>query len=559
MFSNTHGAFCIALITGTPGAGKSFCTVRDVYTVLCESDRAIVTNLPINVDVLCEWVARDRPGKDLTASQVRERITILEPERLERWKRQEGGPWELFEEGLSKGIQLKDGSWSGADFILDECHLYCPATGDGRSEEVRILRKNWKSWLGEIRHEGWRRILFISQDEAKIGDQIQMHAELWYELTKGDRDRMPWVGIPFGDWYSLIASFTGVYWPRIVIAEYRRDNRKSKLIFAEAVRISPKYFPLYESYAHKGGGTGGGTVDRPKLEWEIRPTWWWGLVDDVRKAPTWFWFVNKYKFRVGFFSFCVGLGVWLTLLGGIGKVMAHAIQTVNRVTAGAIAMGPDKLKSKSPAPSAPQLLPGVEPLASPDQTGPDVSLPQQLMTTMAALSPDQRGPIQRVFEESAATIRGRDSEIEKLRSKLDLAETAALEAAAQTPLPVVTAFIGNSKIVVNGRTMKVGDSLLLDEGKTRVKIRKIDREERVVYLEDSRVIMFRVNESDLRVPELATPPVSTPPASHSDFVSPPVQSVGGAADGRGSSVPSPDEKSILIRKPDADSGVLPPG
>lgn len=556
MFYNTHGKFCIALVTGTPGSGKSFCCSRDVYNVLCQSDRCIVTNLPINVPVMAQWVAAVR--KDLNEQDVIDRITILEPERLQRWKQEIGGPWELAAEGLPRGIEGRDGNLMGADFILDECHLYCPSTGDGTHESVRVMRKNWKDWLGEIRHEGWRRVLFVSQDDEKIGKPIQIHSELRYELTNGATDRVPYFQIPFGDFYSLVASFTGVYYPVVVVTEFRRVNARSVFVHAERVRLAPKYFALYESYAHAGGGAHAGAIDRPKLEWEVRPTWWWGVVDGVRKAPTWAWFYGKYRIRVTMVLAFAGVLFWMCFLGGLGVVFSGGMSAVTRVTMGA--MGGKKAavvaKDAGITPqSAPSPVASPVPLEAPEDSG---EFAKALVSTMAGLSPEQRQPIERALREAGTRIRMQGEAVKRLEEKQAQLESAAAEAAEAVveQLPKVTGFVGNDKAFINGRTMKVGDVILFNDGKSRVRIRRIDRAERVVYLEDARVIRFPVRDADIRVPDLASP-VSAPP---NNLGSEPPQALQPVGSGTTPSVPSrarPGEKSIVVPRSDAATGVLP--
>lgn len=576
MFNNTHGRFCIALVTGTPGSGKSFCCARDIYNVMCSSDRAIVTNVPIVVDVMVQWVAKAR--SDLTEDQIRERIYILSPERLQRWQAQESGPWELAGEGLGKGVLIGEGDkerWSGADLLIDECHLFCPSTGDGTGENVREERKRWKDWLGEIRKESWRRVVFISQDDTKIGKPIQQHAELGYELTNGATDRDPWFKIPYGDWYSLFASFTGVYTPCVIVAEYRRENRRSVCTYKERVRLSPVYFQLYESFALPGGGAVDGVAERPKLEHEVRPTFWWGLVDGIRKAPVWAWFANKYRGRLAICLSIVMFGFWLCFLGGGKMIMGKAMASITSIASKMSVTGGDakpKIESppgpRSPAPAGEPNSQNstVENANESEASGIDAKpkiddpqFPAELASTMASLSFEQRKVMERAFRESTAKIRATTTELANLKAKTADLEAAALEPANIADLPKVTGFVGTNKAFIDGQIRKVGDYLLFNQGKNRVRIRKIDADERVVYLEDARVIRFAVRDADLRVPELAPPPVPTPPADAQRYIPPALQPVGGEATGTIKPAIPRNEKSILVPRSDGDGGILSPG
>ena len=67
-----ESGFAIYYIVGAPGAGKSYFIVRDlVGRRLIETDRSVITNLPLNVDRICEYVAGKR---GCTTEEVAERM-----------------------------------------------------------------------------------------------------------------------------------------------------------------------------------------------------------------------------------------------------------------------------------------------------------------------------------------------------------------------------------------------------------------------------------------------------------------------------------------------------
>jgi hypothetical protein len=196
----THQSFSISFVCGPPGSGKSYLLTRDVIDRLQTSAGKVITNLPLAVDKVAALVA----GKlGIESQEVAERIVLLEREQLVAWQDGRGGPWELREAA------------DGNDFILDECHLFC-------SKRRKNNIAEWERWLGEVRHEGWRRIVFVTQDESKVGPPITAHAELRFELTNSERLRDPFLKIPLSYWYELIASFTREYSSAVVLTEYRR-------------------------------------------------------------------------------------------------------------------------------------------------------------------------------------------------------------------------------------------------------------------------------------------------------------------------------------------------
>ncbi len=312
-----QGTFTISFLTGTPGSGKSYAMARYLVTErLPNSEAKILCNLPLDVDAIAEHVAEK---KGCTADEVAERIVILEPERLKRWKQGNGGPWELVQE-LGNG----DAGMGGWDFILDECHNFCK-----RSQSKRMPM--WEEWLGEVRHEGWASMLFISQDEAKVGKPITMHAEIRVELTNSATRRDPWFRIPLGDWYELAASFTGSYESRTWKTEYRKVAGKwsRKAEHSEVFGIDPFYFQFYQSFSKPGGGAAAGSVTVSKREWEKRPRLTTVRDENGKRVlPTWGWFLRRHVFALGS-RFAVVGGVAYLMMGGASQgmgLMLHGMQ-----------------------------------------------------------------------------------------------------------------------------------------------------------------------------------------------------------------------------------------
>lgn len=302
VFDSSWDTFCISFITGSPGSGKSFCLVRDLYARLAEFRFPIVTNLPIEVEAFAEAAAK-RYGREV--EEIRNQFALIPRDVAQRWKSGDTTPAELVHTPEIIGLE----SIRGALFVLDECHLFCPK----RSKPRQAM---WESWLGEVRHEGWSGMYFISQDRAKVGESIIEHAELSYELTNNAKRRDPFFAIEQQLWWQLRGAYMGEYRASIGIDLYRRLGGKLKPQAEYKVSLDPFFFPLYRSHQAAGGGTVEEAHEVPKQEYEKRPRWWWVRDDDKAIAPTWAWFLGrtwlKVVPRLGLAAFVV----WVCFLGG---------------------------------------------------------------------------------------------------------------------------------------------------------------------------------------------------------------------------------------------------
>ena len=308
MFETSWTSFCVTFITGSPGAGKSFCLVRDIYARLAEHRGPIVTNLPINIENFSKAAAKKYKR---TEAEIKEQIVFVPRNVLQTWKEGAGTPGDLAKQPQLVGLE----KIKGALFILDECHLFCPSRS-------RPRQAAWESWLGEVRHEGWRGVYFVSQDQSKVGPAIKDHAELRYELTKADKLRDPIFGIELGLWWELVASFTGDYKPSISIAKYRRKMGKLVPEDTQRVLLDADYFPLYESFQAAGGGTVEEAVEVPLLEYQKRPKLWSIEGNGEEKIrPVWQWFFFRTWHRVLPRIALACLVYWMSLGGGGTWVM----------------------------------------------------------------------------------------------------------------------------------------------------------------------------------------------------------------------------------------------
>lgn len=390
MFKSAWTSFCISFVTGSPGAGKSYTLIKDLHARLSEHRGKVITNLPIEVEAFSKSVARSTGRKP---QEIADQLVLIPQELLNHWKDGNSTPGQLAELPQLLGLD----SIEGALFILDECHLFCPKT-----EPMR--QKMWQKWLGEVRHEGWAGVFFVSQDVSKVGQAIISHAELRFELTKADKLKDPLFGIQLHYWWALIASFTRQHLAFINVVEYRRKAGKLQAESGTLVRLEPEYFGLYRSLEAAGGGTKGGALNSKKLEHERRPVAWFGKDEEGRRlAPVWLWFawINFPNLASRFVL--LGLVLWMTFGGGIVWGINTWLATTSKMAS-----------ANSPNAPAGAGQPGVEPgpvgggqSASPQK--PEASEPQ---------------PIEAFSEASAARFA-------ELLGKLDAPERAEVLANVQ--------------------------------------------------------------------------------------------------------------------------------
>lgn len=334
----THTSFCIAFVCGAPGSGKSYTCTRDVIDRLVNDRKVVIrTNLPLNVDAIAAHVAKVRGDEP---ASVIEQIRLIDRDELRKWADGQEGPWKF----------AADGQAEGAELLLDECHIYC-------SKRQRARHLVWEKWLGEARHEGWRRIVFITQDESKVGQPIKDHAELRFELTNSERRRDPLLQIPMTYWYELVASFTGEYRASIAVTEYRRVAGKLRPQHTDRVPLDPAWFRFYRSYEAAGGGTGRGHGSAGIVrEFQKRPKLLPKVIEGKRVAPTWLWFLKRFALRFVMACATVSAVVWLVAFGGMSTLINGWVGHITRMTGAAPS---EAVEGDTAQP------PGAEPLEAP--------------------------------------------------------------------------------------------------------------------------------------------------------------------------------------------------
>lgn len=304
--------FNVTTLTAPGREGKSYVVVHDLaHNRLVRWKHKLVTNLPLRVDELSEYVAKQRNGWE--PEEVAERIIKIPGEQLERWSRGEGGPWELTDE-------FNDGQ---CDFVLDEVHNFCPKTDRQRGQQ-------WEDWLGEIGHTGLQRVQFITQAPEKVHPTIFAHAHARYVIEKSDRRRSKWLNIPLSDLYEVVGSLTNRYEPIVYRIEQIKDaGGKWKKNAETAYTFNPKVFDLYVSKSKAGGQSDDqAAAEHSKQEYEKRPRFFPAKRDYDQDGhpswtlPTWLWAVTRNPLAVAKVLGVVAL-ITFAANGGIGFMIGQ--------------------------------------------------------------------------------------------------------------------------------------------------------------------------------------------------------------------------------------------
>ena len=325
MKATLNNDFSITSVSGRGGDGKSYVIVSELaQRRMVRKNFNLVTNLPLT-EAFYEFVAE---RKGCTVQEVKNRVHILDNETLDSWENWKGtgrtktigGPWDLAEH-FEK---------APTDFILDEAHVFCP-------KRDRDREKLYQKFLGEARHHGLQRVMFITQAKTKISPVIDEHCHARYLIEKQDRGNLnPRFPIPMSHLYNLWASITGEYSPMTARIEQLK-NADEKWVESERdyYRFDEDIYKLYVSHSEPGGKSRAvSTAPASKREYELRPTWLPAKRDYneneelVWTAPTWLWVITSNAYLFTKTAGIVLLFVFL-LCGGIDIIFDLWMKTVN--------------------------------------------------------------------------------------------------------------------------------------------------------------------------------------------------------------------------------------
>jgi len=232
---NKRGIEMIALYLGLPGDGKSMSGVRKLVGVLSETNRYVITNLPLEVGELESYLFKEFGS----TFNCRERIVVLEQEQVRKFWLIRGGGWRLLdipEEQYAKNVfpslqscyrwrdvtggaerddlatkwkpeilslidsgEVEEGD-SGAlglsaCYIIDEAQNFWPA------RSFQTTPKGLLFYLSQHRHVG-DDCIFITQKEGQVEKVVRnLVMEFWVFRNLGQRKRL-------GFWMPSIFGYT---------------------------------------------------------------------------------------------------------------------------------------------------------------------------------------------------------------------------------------------------------------------------------------------------------------------------------------------------------------
>lgn len=284
------------------GAGKSYrrCAVFLSTEYLPQKTGKIWTNFPIHVDQMVSYVVEHNPK--MVAQDVADRIRLIPEAELKRWRSEESGPWEFFE-----NISL-----DGDRIAIDEIHNFCP------KEASRDCTRKWKEFLGEMRHRGVE-FECLSQNEAKVHAIIKNEAGLKRTLFNCEDRRDPFFSIRMEDWYNLRAKFfTGSYTSTVFETEYLPLNGKWKENHNYKFSFKPEFYALYDSYSTPvAGGV--------KAAGKIYP------FQEHGRAGLLLWFFKRNWLHVTPRFVILCLVFWVCFLGGGSVVINQFLEFQKRI------------------------------------------------------------------------------------------------------------------------------------------------------------------------------------------------------------------------------------
>lgn len=312
----------VSYTVGPAGSGKSL--TRCAYYLADEwlpyESGPIITNFPINVEAMAEFVAR-KHKKD--PAEIAARIRFIPESVLKGWASEEIGPDDYF-----GGMPL-----GGALIAIDEAHNFL-----GRKHSAEHRRK-WSQFCGEIRHRG-ASIEFLTQDESKIAGEVEYESLVKRSVSASEHRRDPYFSIKMADWYELFGAFTGEYSNKVILEEQRKSaGGRWKTELTTVYLHRPEYYGLYDSVNLPHGEGGEVKIEKPLH-----------LFNKLSKAGVVGWFVRRNWFSLSTRLVIASVLMWLTLGGGTSVLAGQLLKRFSQVAGKAAAKsGQNQAKPSSVA------------------------------------------------------------------------------------------------------------------------------------------------------------------------------------------------------------------
>lgn len=327
------------LTTGQPGCGKTYSRVRWLLTdFLLNSTGLYITNLPLNVDVIADYMSK-KTGKGREVFLAR--IHVIPDDEMKSWRslNDKSRKQELADMKASGNFPpvqyLESLDLSGARVAIDEFHRYF-----NKKSPADVLTM-WNDWFAEIRKTGCT-FEAITQDLDQLPPEFVGKVGLRTDLVPYNTVRDPFFNIPLGDWYELRAAYTGLREQKVCQTEYRKGTSftgRAKWVSnsVDKFSITSDYFPFYNSYQKtESAGTTANVV----------------YPADRYKKLTALWFLRRHFFKLLGRFLLVIVFLWATLGGGVTKIIMKFTETLATVSQRNMAAANFPGKKTVPAPAS---------------------------------------------------------------------------------------------------------------------------------------------------------------------------------------------------------------
>lgn len=212
------------LITGPPGAGKSYEAVAYYVVPALAAGRHVVTNLPLNI---AAFEQLDPTYADLI------HLVHITPDNLKPFSTV--ADYERFQ-------QMHNAQGLGVYYVIDEAHIAVPAGNKNTPEDVRI-------WYGMHRHFA-ADILLLTQSTRKINKEITDMVRNHIQLRKNE---------------VLGALGKGRY------RRFLREGVNGPLVGkGNNIKYDKKFYPLYQTHTGKAGKEAGSNEKSIFSHWIFR-------------------------------------------------------------------------------------------------------------------------------------------------------------------------------------------------------------------------------------------------------------------------------------------------
>lgn len=187
----------IHFVTGKPGGGKSYYSLRQIVEDLAKTERWIVTNLPIVLEELAEYLHNRYPEP----IDIRRRIRLLSDDEVrDFWRHYPGFDLPGTTEEIA-GMKAKAGKtltdfsklneidYPGTLFVIDEVHLHFSARQwQSIGDDCELFMSQHRKLKSDV--------LLVTQHSEKVDKNMRRNAQDFTVLRNMETERM-WLGVTF--------------------------------------------------------------------------------------------------------------------------------------------------------------------------------------------------------------------------------------------------------------------------------------------------------------------------------------------------------------------------